>query len=71
MRPSRQIERYDQSLRMVPAPTVGLFLVGEPVGAAILAYLTLREVPGAWTIAGGAVVLAALVLLSLAQPRPA
>jgi drug/metabolite transporter (DMT)-like permease len=61
----------NRSLRVVPAPTVGLFLVGEPVGATILAYLTLREVPGAWTMAGGTVVLAALVLLARAEPRPA
>ena len=61
----------NRSLRVLPAPTVGLFLVGEPVGATILAYLTLREVPGMWTMAGGTVVLAALVLLTRAQPRPA
>jgi len=57
----------NRSLRRLPAPTVGLFLLGEPVGATILAYLFFREVPGAWTLAGGAVVLASLVLLATAE----
>jgi drug/metabolite transporter (DMT)-like permease len=50
----------NKSLRSLPAPTVGLFLLGEPVIASLLAWLLLREVPGPWTLAGGAVVLAAL-----------
>jgi drug/metabolite transporter (DMT)-like permease len=53
----------NRSLRLLPAPTVGLFLLGEPVGATLLAYALLRETPGVWTLAGGAVILAALVLV--------
>jgi drug/metabolite transporter (DMT)-like permease len=53
----------NRSLRLLPAPTVGLFLLGEPVGATTLAYLLFHEVPSVWTLAGGAVVLAALTLL--------
>ncbi len=53
----------NRSLRSLPAPTVGLFLLGEPVGASILAFLVFGEVPGPWTFAGGAIVLAALVLV--------
>jgi drug/metabolite transporter (DMT)-like permease len=53
----------NKSLRAFPAPTVGLFLLGEPVLASVLAWLVFREVPGAWTLAGGAVVLAALGLV--------
>jgi drug/metabolite transporter (DMT)-like permease len=53
------------SLRSLPAPTVGLFLLGEPVGASALAYLVFGEVPGAWTVAGGIVVLAALAVVLL------
>src|SRR6266508_4291676 len=52
-------------LRALPAPTVGLFLLGEPLGASALAWLVLDEVPGAWTLAGGAVVLLALALVLL------
>jgi drug/metabolite transporter (DMT)-like permease len=53
----------NRSLRLLPAPTVGLFLLGEPVAASILAYLVFGEAPGPWTLAGGALVLAALVLV--------
>jgi len=47
-------------LRRLPAPTVGLFLLGEPVAASLLAFVLLGERPGPPTMAGGAVVLAAL-----------
>lgn len=57
----------NRSLRLLPAPTVGLFLLGEPVGATILAYLLFHEVPSTWTLAGGAVVLAALTMLVLGE----
>jgi drug/metabolite transporter (DMT)-like permease len=53
----------NKSLRSFPAPTVGLFLLGEPVGASILAFLLFHEVPGPWTLAGGAIVLASLALV--------
>jgi drug/metabolite transporter (DMT)-like permease len=53
----------NKSLRSLPAPTVGLFLLGEPVIASLLAWLLLRETPGPWTLAGGAVVLGALGLV--------
>ena len=51
------------SLRAIPAPTVGLFLLGEPVAASALAYVVFGERPGALTLAGGALVMAALVLV--------
>lgn len=50
----------NKSLRSLSAPTVGLFLLGEPVIASLLAWLLFTEVPGPWTLAGGAIVLAAL-----------
>jgi drug/metabolite transporter (DMT)-like permease len=53
----------NKSLRSLPAPTVGLFLLGEPVLASLFAWLLFRETPGPWTLAGGAVVLAALGLV--------
>lgn len=53
----------NRSLRVFPAPTVGLFLLGEPLAAAGLAYAFLGEVPGPWTVAGGALVLAALAVV--------
>ncbi|MBI3932257.1 MAG: DMT family transporter [Acidobacteria bacterium] len=59
----------NRSLRHLPAPVVGLFLLGEPLGSSVLAYSVFGEVPGAWTIAGGAVVLVALALVVLAGGR--
>jgi drug/metabolite transporter (DMT)-like permease len=53
----------NRSLRVLPAPTVGLFLLGEPICASALAWAVLGEVPGPWTFAGGAVVLLALALV--------
>jgi drug/metabolite transporter (DMT)-like permease len=53
----------NRSLRLLPAPTVGLFLLGEPVCAALFAYVAFGETPGALTLAGGALVLAALGLV--------
>lgn len=55
----------NRSLRFVPAPTVGLFLLGEPLGASVLACFFFGEVPGAWTLAGGLVVLGALAMVVL------
>jgi drug/metabolite transporter (DMT)-like permease len=53
----------NRSLRRIPAPTVGLFLLGEPLAAAAMAYLAFGEVPGRLTLAGGVLVMAALVLV--------
>jgi drug/metabolite transporter (DMT)-like permease len=53
----------NKSLRALPAPTVGLFLLGEPVVASLLAWLLFRETPGQATLAGGAIVLGALALV--------
>ncbi len=53
----------NRSLRHLSAPTVGLFLLGEPIGATLLAWLMLGETPTVGTLLGGAIVLAALALL--------
>ena len=55
----------NRSLRALPAPTVGLFLLGEPLGASMLAYLVFGEVPSATTLLGGLLVLVALALVLL------
>ena len=60
----------NHSLRLLPAPTVGLFMLGEPVGAAWLAYLLFGETPNGWTVARGAVVLGALAVVVLAGRKP-
>ena len=57
----------NRALRSLPAPTVGLFLLGEPVIASLLAMALFGEVPSAATLMGGAIVLAALGLV-LSRP---
>jgi len=53
----------NRSLRRIPAPTVGLFLLGEPLAASALAYVVFSEVPGRLTLAGGVLILAALAIV--------
>jgi drug/metabolite transporter (DMT)-like permease len=53
----------NKSLRVLPAPTVGLFLLGEPVGASLMGWALFGEVPGPWTLVGGVIVLLALALV--------
>lgn len=53
----------NRALRSLPAPTVGLFLLGEPVIASLLALALFGETPGPTTLLGGAVVLVALGLV--------
>jgi drug/metabolite transporter (DMT)-like permease len=55
----------NRALRSLAAPTVGLFLLGEPIGASILAFLVFGEVPTASTLLGGIVILLALGLVVL------
>jgi len=59
----------NRSLRRLPAPTVGLFLLGEPVLASLLAYAVFGERPGAWALAGGAVILGALAVVTAEGSR--
>jgi drug/metabolite transporter (DMT)-like permease len=56
-------------LRDLPAPTVGLFMLGEPVGASLLAWMLFGEVPAALTLVGGTLVLAALAWIARGE-RP-
>lgn len=44
--------------RYMPAHTVATWILLEPAGAALLAWPLLGEVPGIWTLLGGALVLA-------------
>ena len=59
------------ALRHLPAHVVNLTVLGEPVGAALLAMAipAIGERPGPWTLAGGAAILAG-ALLALGSPRP-
>jgi len=54
---------YNWSLRVLPPAVVAIALTGEPVVASLFAWLLLDEVPGAATLAGGALVMAAILLV--------
>ncbi|MFB6075135.1 MAG: DMT family transporter [Haloarculaceae archaeon] len=58
------------SLAHVESSVVSVTLVGEPVGSALLALVLLGEVPTAWTVAGGAVVLAGIVVTARERSTP-
>jgi len=59
----------NRALRSLSAPTVGLFLLGEPLGASLLAFLVFGEVPSVSTMVGGFVVLLAMGLVLLRRDR--
>lgn len=55
---------FNFALKRIPAHIVSTSLLGEPVGASILAYLLLPdEVPGIWIVVGGALVILGLYLV--------
>jgi drug/metabolite transporter (DMT)-like permease len=51
---------YNYTLRWVSAALVSVAMLGEPIGATLLAWIFLQEVPGAATLAGGALILAGI-----------
>lgn len=59
---------FNWALKHVSAPTVSLVMLGEPVGATLIAMAVpaIREIPSARTITGGAVILAGIVIATLA-----
>ena len=48
---------FNWALKYVPAPIVSTAILGEPVGATVLAYFILQEAPRWYTILGGALIL--------------
>jgi len=58
------------ALEYVESSVVSVSLVGEPVGSALLAAVVLAEVPGALTVAGGAVVIAGIVVTAQSHTSP-
>jgi len=58
---------FNWALRYLPATFVSLALLGEPVGATILAMIFLREVPMVNEIIGGGMILGGIYLASLAN----
>ncbi|MFB6151972.1 MAG: DMT family transporter [Haloarculaceae archaeon] len=57
------------ALEHVESSVVSVSLLGEPVGSTLLAAVLLAETPGAWTVAGGAVVLAGIYVTARAREQ--
>ena len=53
---------YNWALKWISAPVVSISLLGEPVGASLLAFLILSESPSPLTFVGGAVTLAGILV---------
>lgn len=60
---------FNWALRYVPAPTVAMAVLGEPVGTTILAWLILRQPPAWYEAAGGAIICAGIYLAVADVPR--
>ncbi len=58
---------FNWALRYLPATFVSLALLGEPVGATILAMIFLREIPLLNEVIGGGMILGGIYLASLAN----
>jgi len=59
---------YNWALKYVSAPVVSISLLGEPVGATILAFLFLNEMPTLPTIIGGVITLAGIYMCARSTP---
>jgi len=55
------------ALEHVESSLVSVSLLGEPVGSSLLALWLLAEVPGPWTVGGGAVVLGGIYAVARAR----
>lgn len=53
---------FNWALRYVPATVISVNILGEPVGASILAWLIWRTAPGPLSLAGGVLLLAGIAL---------
>lgn len=60
---------FNWALKYVQAAVVSIAMLGEPVGATILAMLVLRELPTAVQAAGGAVIIAGLYIFITATEK--
>lgn len=54
---------YNWLLKYVPAHKVATTILGEPIGATILAIIFFREIPGWWTAVGGVLILAGIFVV--------
>lgn len=60
---------FNWALRRVPASVVSVTILGEPVGATLLAWMLWRTVPSSTTFLGGGLILAGMALFLLKGTR--
>ncbi len=54
---------YNWLLKYVPAHKVATTILGEPIGATILAIIFFSQIPGWWTVVGGALILSGIFIV--------
>ncbi len=54
---------YNWLLKYVPAHKVATTILGEPIGATILAIIFFNQIPGWWTIGGGILILSGIFIV--------
>jgi drug/metabolite transporter (DMT)-like permease len=59
---------FNWALKLLRANIVAIAVLGEPVGATLLAYLILEEAPGMTEITGGGFILAGIYLAFASNP---
>ncbi|MDD1767315.1 MAG: DMT family transporter, partial [Methanomassiliicoccales archaeon] len=62
---------FNWSLKYLPAYVISVSLLGEPVGATILAAVLLSEMPSSIILVGGVMVLAGIVITACVRRKPA
>jgi drug/metabolite transporter (DMT)-like permease len=60
---------FNWALRYLPATSVTVATLGEPVGASVLAYCILREFPAVSAVAGGALILGGILTVLTLTPE--
>ena len=62
---------FNWALKHLSAPTIAVTLLGEPVGASILALLIFSEKPSVQTVVGGCLILAGVAMAILSEGKKA
>ncbi|NLJ75211.1 MAG: DMT family transporter [Firmicutes bacterium] len=57
------------ALKYLPTPLVSVSILGEPLGASVLAYFILQEIPAWGELAGGILILAGILLVWLVNEK--
>lgn len=57
------------AVRLVSVTSVSVAILGEPVGATLLGYIILNEVPMGNEILGGAIILVGILIVMRRKPR--